>query len=49
MLLVNLENEHFVRKSDLAWNLNEILIPKDKLLKDDALKDFNVNNYAIEV
>ena len=49
MLLVNLENERFARKRDLAWNSNDILTPKGKLLMDEALKDFNVNNYAIEV
>jgi hypothetical protein len=49
MFLVNLENERFARKRDLAWNSNDILTPKGKLLRDEALKDFNVNNYAIEV
>jgi hypothetical protein len=49
LLLVNLENERFARKRDLAWNSNDILTPKGKLLRDEALKDFNVNNYAIEV
>ena len=43
MLLVNLENERFVRKRDLAWNSNDILTPKGKLLRDEALKDFNFN------
>jgi hypothetical protein len=33
----------------LAWNSNDILTPKGKLLRDEALKDFNVNNYTKEV
>ena len=33
----------------MSWNSNDILTPKGELLRDKALKDFNVNNYAIEV
>ena len=33
----------------MAWNSNDVLTPKGKFLRDEALKDFNVNNYAIEV
>ena len=39
LLLVNLENERFVRKRDLVWNSNDIQTPKGKLLRDEALKD----------
>ena len=49
MVLLNLENDCFTKKREIAWNSDDVLTSKGKELREMAFKDIDVTNYIINV
>ena len=49
MVLLNLKNDRFTKKHEIAWNTDDVLTANGKELREMTFKDTDVNNYIIDM